>query len=32
VVLCTMILYIVFTQLSVGLGESLHLGRFRAFG
>jgi hypothetical protein len=32
VVLCTMILYIVFTQLSVSLGESLHLGRFRAFG
>jgi hypothetical protein len=32
VVLCSMILYIVFTQLSVGLGETLHLGRFRAFG
>ena len=32
VVLCTIILYIVFTQISVGLGESLHLGRFRAFG
>ena len=32
VVLCSMILYIVFTQISVGLGETLHLGRFRAFG
>lgn len=32
VVLCSIILGIVFTQLSVVLGENLHLGRFRAFG
>jgi hypothetical protein len=32
VVLCSIILYIVFTQISIGLGETLHLGRFRAFG
>jgi hypothetical protein len=32
VVLCSIILYIVFTQISAGLGETLHLGHFRAFG
>jgi hypothetical protein len=32
VVLSSIILYIVFTQVSAGLGESLHLGRFHAFG
>ena len=32
VVLCSIILYIVFTQVSAGLGETLHLGHFRAFG
>jgi hypothetical protein len=32
VVLCSVILYIVFTQISAGLGEILHLGHFRAFG
>jgi hypothetical protein len=32
VVLCSIILYIVFTQISAGLGATLHLGHFRAFG
>jgi hypothetical protein len=32
VVLSSVILYIVFTQISAGLGEILHLGHFRAFG
>jgi Yip1 domain len=32
VVLCSIILGIVFTQLSIVLGENLHLGHFRAFG
>jgi hypothetical protein len=32
VVLCSIILGIVFTQVSAGLGATLHLGHFRAFG
>jgi len=32
VVLCSIILGIVFVQVSASLGESLHLGHFRAFG
>ena len=32
VVLCSIVLGIVFTQLSAGLGRTLHLGSFRAFG
>jgi len=32
VVLSSIILYIVFTQISAGLGATLHLGRFRALG
>jgi hypothetical protein len=32
VVLYSIILGIVFTQVSAGLGESIHLGHFRAFG
>jgi Yip1 domain len=32
VVLCSVLLGIVFTQLSAGLGETLHVSPFRAFG
>ena len=32
VVLCSIILGIVFVQVSASLGEALHLGHFRAFG
>jgi Yip1 domain len=32
VVLCSIILGIVFTQLSAGLGETIHVSPFRAFG
>jgi hypothetical protein len=32
VVLCSIILGIVFVQVSASLGENLHLGHFRAFG
>jgi hypothetical protein len=32
VVLSSIILYIVFTQISASVGETLHLGHFRAFG
>jgi hypothetical protein len=32
VVLCAILLGIVFTQVGAGLGETIHVGHFRAFG